>query len=159
MVAERSYRCRTLHKNLSFMPESPTSGSRYTVVLLEYNRSALGTSTYRFYGAFRPKILGIFENIRPDLRRKMHIAQLTQKLYHDQPCREKSFERNNAVEIYDHKTKQYIPGTISNTTSPFSYIVVVESGYQRKHADHLRERIDVTPATQSKEFMKPVEEN
>ncbi|KII68777.1 Pro-Pol polyprotein [Thelohanellus kitauei] len=104
------------------------------------------------------KLKGIFENIRPDLRRTMHEAQLTQKLYHDQPCREKSFERNNAVWIYDHKTKQYVPGTISNKTGPLSYIVEVEGGYQRKHADHLRERIDATPATQSKEFIIPVEE-
>nr|XP_022904274.1 uncharacterized protein K02A2.6-like [Onthophagus taurus] len=92
----------------------------------------------------------IFDQLKPDVGRKLDNESLKQKMYYDkQHVREKFFELNDPVWINNPLTKGSTPGNILKQSGPYSYLVDVNGIPKRKHADQMRHRYTTEPETSS----------
>lgn len=80
--------------------------------------------------------------LKPELSDKVRVKQESQKNYHDQHSKPRSFEVDDPVFVKDFPSgKKWLTGTVSEVKGPLTYLVTLSDGrIVRRHVDHIRSR-------------------
>ena len=138
--------------------DEPTLSTRLSKFLLTYRSTPHATTNLSPSELFlKRKIRTRLDLLKPDTQRMVNTKQESQKKYHDQHAKARTFTVGQPVMIREYRSQtKWVPGIVKTQCGPLLYEIKLDDGrVAKRHADQMLPRslsTDITSDSTTNDF-------